>query len=319
MRDAQQDEITPEPRDPKASLARRANRVRSRLLALHLLLTLGKLTAGVASGSYALVADSANSLREVGTALPSLFVTRRIGRRRHTRHPYDHGRMEAAGTYGASFVVLVLAGAFGMVAWRRLFVPHAAPGAGALVFAGIALGVSEGMYRMQRRLSKQLRSPTLELHPVRRRTDMVATLAVLLAAVAARVGGDAWWFGDDIATMVVAGLMAYGAGSTLWRPGFEVVDRAPRGDIAVSVEVCARRFADEGVLDLDTLVTRRLGSHVVVEARLLVAPETATGDGARLAERVRRHILYITPFVTDAVIHVTPATRPRDTRPASEA
>ena len=84
------------PRDPKESLARRANRVRARLLALHVLLTVGKLAAGSALGSFALIADAANSLREVGASIPSLFVTRRIGKRRHARHPFDHGKIEAA-------------------------------------------------------------------------------------------------------------------------------------------------------------------------------------------------------------------------------
>ncbi|MEO2003817.1 MAG: cation diffusion facilitator family transporter [Candidatus Poribacteria bacterium] len=314
------------PRDPKESLARRANRVRARLLALHVLLTVGKLAAGSALGSFALIADAANSLREVGASIPSLFVTRRIGKRRHARHPFDHGKIEAAALYGASFAILVLAGGFGVAAFLRVLTPHPAPGPGhpapgpgLLALAGVSVGVSEGMFRMQRRLYAQLRSPALELNRSRRRTDMASGLTVLLGAVVVRLGGEAWWFCDDVAAMIVAVLVAYGAASTLWRPGFEVLDRAPRGDIAASVEVCARRFVDEGRLDVRSLVTRRLGSHVVVEARLLVPFDTTTGDGAALAARIREQILLVTPFVTDVVITVSPDARSRgpDAGPAA--
>jgi cation diffusion facilitator family transporter len=225
--------------------------------------------------------------------------------------------MEAAAVYGASFAILVLAGGFGVAALLRILTPHPAPGPGLLALAGVSVGVSEGMFRMQRRLYAQLRSPALELNRSRRRTDMASALTVLLGAVAVRLGGGAWWFCDDIAAMIVAVLMAYGAASTLWRPGFEVLDRAPRGDIAASVEVCARRFADEGTLDLRSLVTRRIGSHVVVEARLLVPSDTTTGDGAALAARIREQILLVTPFVTDVVITVSADARSRghDPRP----
>ena len=199
-----------------------------------------------------------------------------------------------------------------MIAWRRLFDAHAAPDSVVLVIAAVSIGVKEGMHRMQRRLATQLRSTALQVNARRRRTDIVATLAVLLAAVAVRAGGPSLAFCDDIATILVAILMAYGAASTLWRPGLEVIDRAPRDSILPAVEGCVKRFAAEGTVDPKTAIVRRLGSHAVVEVQLTVPPNRTVRDGERLAERVREHILLITPHLNDAVVHVKPGEYARD-------
>lgn len=302
----------PETHDPKESLTRRTNRVGSRLFALHLLLCLGKCVGGIIGGSYALVADGVNSLREVGAGVPILFRRRRIGRRRHERHPYDHGAIEAATVLTTSFVILIIAGAVGVIAWRRLFDAHAAPDSIVLVFAVVAIGVKEGMHRMQRRLATQLRSTALQVNARRRRTDIAATLAVLLASVAVRVGGPSLAFCDDIATMAIAVLMAYGAASTLWRPGLEVIDRAPREGILSAVEGCVRRFATDGTVDPKTAIVRRLGSHAVLEVQLSVPPNRTVRDARQIAERIREHILLTTPHLNDAVVHVMPGEYARD-------
>jgi cation diffusion facilitator family transporter len=317
LRDAMPDEQHPEPQDetqdlrdaphdPKATLALRAHRVGSRLLALHVLLCVAKCVGGVFGGSYALVLDGVNSLREVGSRLPTLFQYRRVGGRPHARHPYDQGKIEDTARHGSCFALLVAAGVLGTVAVWRLRSPHAPPGLIVAVVAGLSIGLSEGMHRMQRRLAAQLRSPTLTINRGRRRTDVAATAAAFLGPVAAYVGGPGLWFCDDIAALVVALCMAYGAASTLWRPGLQVVADAPRADVIASVEACARRFAADGFVDARSAAARVLGSHYVVELRVVVAPETAAHEGQRLGERIRAHMLYLTPNLHDVVVRVEP-------------
>ncbi len=292
--------------DPKASLALRAHRVGSRLLALHVLLCLAKCAGGVLGGSYALIVDGVNSLREVGSRLPTLFQYRRIGGRPHAQHPYDHGKIEDVATHLACFSLLVAAGALGTVAAWRLLTPHESPQLIVAVVAGLSLGLTEGMHRMQRRLAVQLRSATLMVNRGRRRTDIVATAAVFLGPVAAYAGGPGFWFCDDIAALAVALCMAYGAASTLWRPGLQVIASAPRADVAASVEACARRFAGDGAVDMRSVAARVLGSHYVVELRVVVAPEMSAREGGRLAERIRGHMLYLAPNLYDVVVRVEP-------------
>jgi len=292
--------------DPKASLASRAHRVGSRLLALHVMLSVAKCVGGTLGGSYALMVDGVNSLREVGSRLPTLFQYRRIGGRPHARHPYDHGKIEDTAAHVACFSLLLAAGVLGTVAAWRLFNPHPPPGLIVAVVAGLSLGVTEGMHRMQHRLAVQLRSPTLTVSVGRRRTDMAATASVFLGPAAAYAGGPEMWWCDDVAALAVALCMAYGAASTLWRPGRQVITGAPRADAMASVEACARQFEGNGVVDTRSATARVLGSHYVVELRVVAPPDTTAQEGKHLADRIRGHMLYLTPNLHDVVVHVEP-------------
>jgi cation diffusion facilitator family transporter len=85
---------------------RRAERVTLVGLLCNLGLGVGKLGAGLAGGSYALVADAAESLVDIaGSAL--VYSGLRYARKpADTNHPYGHWRAESLATLGTSLLIL---------------------------------------------------------------------------------------------------------------------------------------------------------------------------------------------------------------------
>ncbi|MEI3153229.1 MAG: cation transporter [Eubacteriales bacterium] len=82
--------------DLKNPAVRRAYGILSGTLGivLNILLFAGKLTAGLISGSVAIVADALNNLSDAGSSVITLIGFRMAGQKPDKGHPFGHGRIE---------------------------------------------------------------------------------------------------------------------------------------------------------------------------------------------------------------------------------
>ena len=63
-------------------------------IVLNTLLCLGKLLAGVITGSIAIVGDALNNLSDAASSVITLIGFRLAGQEADEEHPFGHGRME---------------------------------------------------------------------------------------------------------------------------------------------------------------------------------------------------------------------------------
>ena len=75
---------------------------------LHLLLFLGKLLAGLLTGSIAVTADAFNNLSDAGSSVVTLIGFRLAGQKPDRDHPYGHGRAEYLSGLLVSLVILLM-------------------------------------------------------------------------------------------------------------------------------------------------------------------------------------------------------------------
>ena len=61
---------------------------------LNIILFAGKLTAGIISGSVAIVADALNNLSDAGSSVITLIGFHMAGQKPDKGHPFGHGRIE---------------------------------------------------------------------------------------------------------------------------------------------------------------------------------------------------------------------------------
>ena len=61
---------------------------------LNLLLSAGKMIAGVLTGSIAITADAFNNLTDAGSSVVTLVGFRMAGKQADNDHPFGHGRIE---------------------------------------------------------------------------------------------------------------------------------------------------------------------------------------------------------------------------------
>ena len=74
----------------------------------YLMLFLGKLIAGLISGSIAITADALNNLSDAGSSIVTLVGFRMAGRKPDIEHPFGHGRIEYISGLIVSFIILMM-------------------------------------------------------------------------------------------------------------------------------------------------------------------------------------------------------------------
>ena len=163
---------------------------------LNVLLFLGKLLAGLASGSIAVVADAINNLSDAGSSVVTLLGFQLAEQKPDHDHPFGHGRME----YLSGLVVAMLILLMGLELAKSSFdkILHPAPVAsGGLVTLTLcaAIGVKVYMAFYNRRLGRRIRSTAMEAAALDSLSDCAATSVVLAASLVERYTGvalDGW-------------------------------------------------------------------------------------------------------------------------------
>ena len=77
-------------------------------IVLNILLFAGKLTAGLISGSVAIVADALNNLSDAGSSVITLIGFRMAGQKPDKGHPFGHGRIEYISGLIVSMLIILM-------------------------------------------------------------------------------------------------------------------------------------------------------------------------------------------------------------------
>ena len=151
---------------------------------LNVMLCLGKLVAGLISGSIAITADALNNLSDAGSSVVTMLGFRIAAKKPDHDHPYGHGRAE----YVAGFIVsaLILAMAFTLIkdSVAKIIHPETTVFNAAVVIillASIAIKLYMAFY--SRRLGRELDSATIKAVATDSLSDCVATTVVLISTL----------------------------------------------------------------------------------------------------------------------------------------
>ena len=165
-------------------------------IVLNLLLSGGKLFAGLVTGSIAITADAFNNLSDAGSSVVTLVGFRLAGRRADDDHPFGHGRMEYLAGLLVSLLILLVGVELGKSSVEKIL--HPEPVVFSLVSAVILLAsicVKLWMGLFNRTLSRRIDSAAMAATAADSISDAVATTAVLAGTLAghfAHVSIDGW-------------------------------------------------------------------------------------------------------------------------------
>lgn len=160
------------------------------------LLFLGKLLAGILTGSVSIVADAMNNLSDASSSAVTFWGFRMAQRPADAHHPYGHARYE----YVSGFVVATLILAIGLELAKSSVERIISPAAMEFSIAAIlvmlaAIALKIWMSAFFHKLGRRIRSTTLEATSADCRNDVIASTAVLLGALVNRFFGvnvDGW-------------------------------------------------------------------------------------------------------------------------------
>ena len=163
---------------------------------LNLLLSAGKMIAGVITGSIAITADAFNNLTDAGSSVVTLVGFRMAGKQADDDHPFGHGRIEYLSGLAVSVVILLVGLELAKSSVEKII--HPEPVEFSWLSAGIlvaAICVKLWMSYFNRSLSRRIGSAAMAATATDSLSDAVATSAVLLSAIIGKFTGvniDAW-------------------------------------------------------------------------------------------------------------------------------
>ena len=136
-------------------LSRTALRTSAVTMAANLLLSLGKLAAGLLAHSAAMISDAVHSASDVFSTLIVIVGVRLSGRAADREHPYGHERMECVAAIVLAFILFMTGLFIGWGGLRIVLRSDASalevPGLAALIAAIVSILVKEGMFQYTRR------------------------------------------------------------------------------------------------------------------------------------------------------------------------
>ena len=230
-----------------------------------------KLFAGIFGNSAAMVSDAVHSLSDVfATAIAFLGV--RISQRdADESHPYGHERFECLASMALGLILAATGAGIGFASIQSIATgayEHAtAPGWLALSAAVVSIVAKEGMFWYTRHWARIMNSDAFMADAWHHRSDALSSVGALAV--------------DKVT-------------DTPCTPTFEL-------------EVRDRILAQDGVMRIDTLRTRKFGNKVYVDAEIAVDGQLRLVDAHAIAERAHDAVEQSFPTVKHIMIHENPA------------
>ena len=232
------------------------------------LLTIGKLAAGLLSGSLALISEAIHSLIDTGATIVTWFAIRAAEQPADDEHHYGHGKIEAVAALAETGLLIVLACGVLYEAVKRLIGHESvAIDAGWIVFAvlGVSILIDAVRWRSLASIARKTGSDALAADALHFSSDLVASVLVAVGLIATKYGYPQ---GDTIAAIGVAAFIGI-AGYRLGRRTIDtLVDTAPEGVAEQLLEIVA---SVPGVAEIEDMRLRRTGPSVIGEVTVGVA------------------------------------------------
>lgn len=271
----------------------------------NLLLSAGKLFAGIFANSRAMISDAVHSASDVFSTIIVMIGVKISGKDSDNDHPYGHERLECVAAiilatvlaatgigigYGA--VVKIMAGDYNVEM----------PGILALVAAVVSILVKELMFWYTRYYAKQIDSSALMADAWHHRSDSLSSIGALIGIIGARLG-----FGimEPLASVVICIFIEKAAYDIFMDAVNKMVDKSCDDETMEKIKACAMNIP--GVENIDLLRTRVFGNKIYVDMEIAADGNKTLDETHAVAERVHDAIEQEFPKVKHIMVHVNPA------------
>ncbi len=285
-------------------------------LVVNFLLGVVKLIGGIVGNSFALIADSVNSIGDVVTTVIVLFALRVAQQPPDVEHPYGHTRSVAIAASNVALLVIISAMFVAWEAWQRMGSGHTVPAAWTLWIAGSNVVIKEALYQYKMRIGRRTNSAAIIANAWDHRSDALCSLAVLIGLGAIRLGGESLMWADEVASLVVAGAIIW-SGTQLFRSSAsELMD--VQADPQLVDQIYQESLTVPGVKDVETLWVRKSGLEYFADIHIEVDRQMTVAEGHRIGHRVKDHLLDKFATLRDVLVHLEPHGQCEEEVPADD-
>ncbi len=275
----------------------------------NILLTLGKLFAGIYGRSSALIADAVHSLTDFASDIAVLAGIRLAARPSDTGHNYGHGKFETLSTVFIA-VSLILAG--GGILWQgsvKIFHiwngrVYELPTQLAIYMSLLSVLIKEGLYHYTIRTGKKVNSHPLITNAWHHRTDAFSSVAVFLGIAGAYFLGGKGSLLDPLAAIVVAVFVIVFGIKILVKNLNELMEASLGPDENDKIrQLCAEV---PGVVNPHNIKSRKVGNSVAIELHIKVQKHLSIVEAHDIATHVEERLKQYYGHNSFTSVHVEP-------------
>lgn len=271
---------------------------------INILLSLGKLAAGVLGHSAAMISDAIHSASDVFATLIVIGGVKVAARAEDKEHPYGHERMECVASIILATILVLTGLGIGLDGVRHilnggegLMVPTLMP----LIAAVISIASKEAMFWYTRHIALEINSDAIMADAWHNRSDAISSVGSLIGVAGARFGYPIL---DPVASIIISLLIIYSAYSIFKSAIDKMVDRSC--DPAESGEMRTLIEKEAGVAHIDRLQTRLFGDRIFVDVEVSAADDLSLLESHRIAENIHLAIENNFPEVKHCMVHINP-------------
>lgn len=272
---------------------------------MNAVLTAFKLFAGIFGASYALISDAVHSASDVFSTVIVIIGVKISAKKADKNHPFGHERFECVAAILLAVVLFATGCGIGYTgirnivtgAYKSLEIPKII----AIIAAAVSIAVKEAMFWYTLAAAKKVNSSALKADAWHHRSDALSSIGSLVGVIGAICGVPVL---DSVACIVICALILIAAVrifiDAIKKMTDEACDEKTENEIRQFIESC------EGVIKIDSLMTRLFGNRIYVIVEIACQADLPLYVAHGFAENVHRGIEVNFPLVKHVTVHVNP-------------
>lgn len=276
---------------------------------MNIVLTAGKIVAGIFGRSAAMVADGIHSLSDLLSDAVVLVFTHISSKGKDRDHSFGHGKFETLATLIVSIILVTVGGNLMSNGIRSIIgvfngteIPK--PGYIALIAAAVSIALKEWLYHATVRVGKKTGSTVVIANAWHHRSDALSSIGSLIGIGGAIALGDKWTILDPLASCMISIAIIVVAVKMALPSLAELLETSLPEDI--EQEIIRIASSVKGVNDIHDLKTRRNGISFIIDAHIVVNPDMSIVEAHDISTDVEEALRSKFGPETQLSIHVEP-------------
>lgn len=263
-----------------------------------------KLIIGLVGNSFALIADSIESLGDVFSSFIIFLGLRVSDKPPDEDHPFGHGKVEPIISFVVVLFLITSAVFIAHQAIHNIQSPQKMPNPYTLVVLGCIIIYKEFFYQFVSKKSKQTDSTSLKADAWHHRSDAISSLAAFIGIGMALLLGEGYEHLDDWAALVASLIIIVNA-YFVFRPALgELLDEQNHDELIEEVRSVAGQV--NGVIDTEKCYIRKFGMRYVVDIHVVVHGTLSVVEGHTIGHNVQDAVRESFPQIEYVFTHVEP-------------
>jgi len=263
-----------------------------------------KITAGILSGSFALLGDGIDSATDIVTSVVTLLTSKIADRPPDEGHPYGHGRAETVATKALSFIIFFAGAQLALTTIRNIFEngERSIPDFFAIYFVIISIFGKAFLAYYKYRAGRKVNSSMLLADSKNMMNDILISISVLVGLIFTFVLNMP--IVDIITALFVSVWIMKVAFDIFLKTSVELMDGLD--DQSIYSEVFNAACGVEGVRNPHRTRIRKINTMYVIDMDIEVEGSLTVMEGHEISRKVHDCIQNKIENIYDVIIHVEP-------------